>query len=76
MSETLCRQHSRTQFLTCDSPASLPGGSGCWIRMIRMNVLRQQASHLLLIRTNLGYGVLLMAACARPGCFATHYYYY
>jgi hypothetical protein len=67
---------SRTLFLTCDSPASLPGGSGCWIRMIRMSVLRQQTSHLLLICTNFGYGTVLMAACAHPQCSATQYYYY
>jgi hypothetical protein len=57
---------SRTQFLTHDSPASLPGGS----------VLGLQTSHLLLIRTNLGYGTVSMAACARQGCSYTDYYYY
>jgi hypothetical protein len=36
---------------------------------------RQQASHLLLIRTNLGYGTVLTAVSARQGCSATHYYY-
>jgi hypothetical protein len=46
--------------------------------MIRMSVLTQQVSHLLLIRTNLGYGAVLTAACARQGCSATDYccYYY
>jgi hypothetical protein len=53
-------------FLTLDSPASLLDGS----------VLRRQASHLLLIRTNFGYGTVLTAACARQGCSATDYYYY
>jgi hypothetical protein len=41
-----------------------------------MRVLGLQASHLLLIRTNLGYGTVLTAACARQGCSATDYYYY
>jgi hypothetical protein len=59
-------QISRTLFLTVDSPASLPDGS----------VLGLQASHLLLILTNLGYETVLTAACARQGCSATHYYYY
>jgi hypothetical protein len=36
--------------------------------MIRMRVLGRKASHLLLIRTDLGYGTVLMAACARLGC--------
>jgi hypothetical protein len=53
------------KFLTLDSPASLPDGSGCWIRMIRMSVLRLQTGHQLLIPTNLSYGTLLTAACAR-----------
>jgi hypothetical protein len=48
-------------FLTRDSPASLPDGSGCLIRMIIMSVLRQEGSHLLLIRTNLGCGTVLTA---------------
>jgi hypothetical protein len=52
---------SRTLFLTRDSPATLLDGS----------VLRREASHLLLIRTNLGYGTVSMAACARQGCSAT-----
>jgi hypothetical protein len=39
--------------------------------MIRMRVLWQQASHLLLIRTNLGNGTVLTAACARQGCSAS-----
>jgi hypothetical protein len=38
-----------------------------------MTVLRQQASHLLLIPTNFGYGTVLTAACAPPGCSVTHY---
>jgi hypothetical protein len=67
---------SRTLFFTLDSPTSLPDGSGCWIRMIRVSVLRRWTSHLPLIRTNLGYGTVLTAACARQGCSATHYYYY
>jgi hypothetical protein len=41
-----------------------------------MSVLRQQTSHLLPIRTNLGCETLLTAACARQGCSTTHYYYY
>jgi hypothetical protein len=57
----------RPLFLIHDSPASLPDGSGCWTGMIRMSVLRRQPSHLLLIRTNLGYGTVLTAACARQG---------
>jgi hypothetical protein len=36
--------------------------------MIRTRVLGQQASHLLLIHTNLGYGTVLTAACARQCC--------
>jgi hypothetical protein len=63
-------------FLTHVSPASLPDGSGCWIRMIRMSVLGQQTSHLLLIRTNFGYGTALTAACARQGFSTTDYYCY
>jgi hypothetical protein len=43
--------------------------------MIPMIVLGLKASHLLLIRTNLGYGTLLTAACARQGCSAGDYYY-
>jgi hypothetical protein len=57
---------SRTLFLTRDSPASLLDGS----------VLRWQTIHLLLIRTNLGYGTVLMTARARQGYSATYYYYY
>jgi hypothetical protein len=67
---------SQTPFLTLDSPPSLSDGSGCWIGMIGMRVLGRQASHLLLIRTSLGYGTVLTAACARQGCSATDYYYY
>jgi hypothetical protein len=33
-----------------------------------MRVLRLQASHLLLIRTNLDCGTVSTAACARQGC--------
>jgi hypothetical protein len=33
-----------------------------------MCVLGSQASHLLLIRTNFGYGTVLTAACAHQGC--------
>jgi hypothetical protein len=40
-----------------------------------MSVLGQKASHLLLIRNNLGYGIVLTAACARQGCSYTDYYY-
>jgi hypothetical protein len=36
-------------------------------------VLRQQASHLFLKCTKLGYGTVLTAACAREACIATHY---
>jgi hypothetical protein len=36
-------------------------------------VLRRQPSHLLLIRTNLGSGTVLTAACARQVCCATDY---
>jgi hypothetical protein len=64
-------QISRPLCLTLDFPASLPDGSGCWIRMIRMCVLGRQTSHLLLIRTNYGYGAVLTAACARQGCSAS-----
>jgi hypothetical protein len=39
-----------------------------------MRVLGQWASHLLLIRTNLGCGTALTAACARQGSSATDYY--
>jgi hypothetical protein len=70
LSEMLCRRISRTPFLTRVSPPSLPDGSGCWIRKISI-VLLQQTSHLLLIRTNSGYGTLLTAACVCPGCSAT-----
>jgi hypothetical protein len=44
--------------------------------MILLSVLGRQASHLLLIRANLGYGTVLTAACARQGCNATDYYCY
>jgi hypothetical protein len=57
-------------FLIRDSLASLTDGSRYWIRTIRMRVLGLQASHLLLIRTNLGCGTVLTAACARRGCSA------
>jgi hypothetical protein len=40
-----------------------------------MSVLGLQTSQLL-IRTNLGYGTVLTAACARQGCSATGYYDY
>jgi hypothetical protein len=43
--------------------------------MIRMSILGRQASHLLLIRTNLGYGTVLTAACAHPGCSASRFLY-
>jgi hypothetical protein len=33
-----------------------------------MSVLGLQTSHLLLILTNLGFGTVLTAACAREGC--------
>jgi hypothetical protein len=36
-----------------------------------MSVLRQVTSHLLLIRTSLGCGTVVTAACARQGCSAT-----
>jgi arginine repressor len=35
-------------------------------------MLGPEASHLLLIRTNLGYGTVLTAACARHGSSASH----
>jgi hypothetical protein len=38
-----------------------------WLEII----MKQKASHLLLIRTNLGYGNVLTAACARQGCSAS-----
>jgi hypothetical protein len=38
-----------------------------------MSELGLQASHLLLIRTNLGYGTILMVACTQ-GCSASDYY--
>jgi hypothetical protein len=41
-----------------------------------MSVLGRHTSHLLLKCTNLGYGTVLTAACARQGCSATDYYYY
>jgi hypothetical protein len=48
-------------------------GSGCLIRMIRMNVLRQKTSLLLLICTDFGCGTVLTAACIHQGCSATDY---
>jgi hypothetical protein len=42
--------------------------------MIRMSVLRRQTSHLLFIPTNLGYGTVLTAVSARPGCSATYHH--
>jgi hypothetical protein len=45
-------QISRTAFLTRDPPASIPD----------VPVLGRQASHLLLIRTNLGYGTVIITA--------------
>jgi hypothetical protein len=39
-----------------------------------MRVLGLQASHLLLIRTNLGYGTVLTAACVRQGCSASGFF--
>jgi hypothetical protein len=62
----LRRQVSLTLFLTRASPVSLLDGS----------VFRRQASHLLLIRTNLGYGTVLTAACAHQGCSDIDYYYH
>jgi hypothetical protein len=59
-------QISRPLFLTRVSPTTLPDGF----------VLRLQTGHLLLIRTDLGYGTVLTAASARQGCSATDYYYY
>jgi hypothetical protein len=70
MSEMLCRQN----FLTCfspASPASLPDGSGCWIRLIRKPVTWEQVSHLLHKYTESGYETVLTAACGRQGCSAT-----
>jgi hypothetical protein len=72
MSEMLCRSNFlRSVSHPWYSPASLPDGSGCWIRMIRTRVLGLQASHLLLIGTNWGYGTVLTAACALQGCSAS-----
>jgi hypothetical protein len=39
--------------------------------MIQMRVLGLQTSHLLLIRTNLGYGTVLTVACHCQGCSAS-----
>jgi hypothetical protein len=69
-------QISRTLFLTRYSPPSLPDGSGCSIRVIRLSGFRQQVSHLLPKYTKSGYGTVLTAACARQGCSATYYYCY
>jgi hypothetical protein len=72
MSEMLCRPN----FLTCfspASPASLPDGSGCWIRLIRKPVTWQQVSHLLLKYTESGYETVLTAACARQGSSTTEW---
>jgi hypothetical protein len=55
-------------------PASLPDGSGCRNRVIIMSVLRQQTSHVLLIPSDLGYGLILTPAFAYQGCSATVYY--
>jgi hypothetical protein len=44
--------------------------------MIRMSVLRQHISYLLLICANLGYGTVLIVACAHLGCSATLLLYY
>jgi hypothetical protein len=65
----------RPLFLTRDSPASLPDGSGCRIRMVRMRVLGLQTSHLILIRTNLVYGTALAAACARQACSVSGFFF-
>jgi hypothetical protein len=64
-------QICRSLFVTRDSPVSLPDGSGCGIGMIGLRVLGQEASHLLLIRTDLGYGTVLTAACALQCCSAS-----
>jgi hypothetical protein len=64
-------QISRPMFLTRDSSASLPDGSGCWIKMIRVRVLGLQGRQLLPIRTNSDYGTVLTAACARKGFSAS-----
>jgi hypothetical protein len=42
--------------------------------MILMRVLGLKASHLLLIRTNLGYGAVLTAACARQSWSANGFF--
>jgi hypothetical protein len=62
---------SRTLFLTRDSPSSLLDGL-CW---------GSRLATLLLIRTNLGYGTVITAACTRQGFSAAdddddYYYYY
>jgi hypothetical protein len=67
-------QLCQTLLLTHDSPALLPDGSDHSIRLIRMNVLGWQSSHLPLIHTNLGYGTVLTEACAHQGCSATDYH--
>jgi hypothetical protein len=41
-----------------------------------MSVLGPQTSHLLLIRTNLGYRTVLTAACAHQGCSDSGYYHH
>jgi hypothetical protein len=62
---------SQPLFLTYDSPASVPDGSVCWIRMIWMHVLGLTASHLLLICPNLGYGTILTVAFTHQDCSAS-----
>jgi hypothetical protein len=63
MSEMLCRQNFPTSF----SPL-LPYQMALVVESGRLEiVLGQYASHLLLIRTNSGYGTVLTAARARPG---------
>jgi hypothetical protein len=41
--------------------------------MIQMSVLGLETSHLLLIRTTLGYGTMLTVACTHQGSNATDY---
>jgi hypothetical protein len=61
-SEMLCRQNFPT-------PISHPCFSWYTTRWLCVEV---QTSHLLLICTNLGYGTVLTAACARQGCSAAY----
>jgi hypothetical protein len=54
--------------------------SRVWLSLLNQThskfVLRRYVSHLLLLRTNFGYGTVWTAPSARQGCSATDYYYY